>query len=457
MKQQVQQPAPISRTLQGKAKASSQASVSDVLQAYKKDISQRQEIEDDDELLQGKFETTQRDELEDDELLQGKFETAQRDELDDDELLQGKFETAQRDELEDDELLQGKFETTQRDELEDDELLQGKFETTQRKEAPNNTGLPDNLKAGVEQLSGLDMSDVKVHYNSSKPASVQAYAYTQGTDINVAPGQEKHLGHEAWHVAQQKQGRVQPTTTVGGMAVNDNIGLENEADVMGGKAVQMKLDQNISSAGDSSVAQKKANEMQGFGFVDNKRHERILQRVLYNPDTDQGVEWNALRANLENLLEVNNIEDARRISIIEFLNRSEDDWFGTDNQLENVVRFNALITIRYHIDHVQDYIMEFNLNIENYLYDQDVNLTQNEKDWVLNNRNNQFVGAGEQVGQFAEVHHVTHAGGAGNSIWWIVVEGRMKVVACGRHTGNDNNSYAFQTKAGGFPRTYNRI
>jgi hypothetical protein len=215
-----------------------------VLQAYKKDISQRQEIEDD-------------------------------------ELLQGKFETAQRDELEDDELLQGKFETAQREELEDDELLQGKFETTQRQEAPNNTGLPDNLKAGVEQLSGLDMSDVRVHYNSAKPASVQAHAYTQGTDIHVAPGQEKHLGHEAWHVAQQKQGRVQPTTAVGGMAVNDNAGLEREADVMGGKALQMKQEENRSWAVANSVGQKKSNVKQGFGFVDN-RPKAIVQRLLHD-------------------------------------------------------------------------------------------------------------------------------------------------------------------------------
>ena len=74
----------------------------------------------------------------------------------------------------------------------------------------NNTGLPDRLKAGVESLSGLAMDDVRVHYNSAKPAEVQALAYTQGTDIHVGPGQEQHLPHEAWHVAQQKQGRVSP-------------------------------------------------------------------------------------------------------------------------------------------------------------------------------------------------------------------------------------------------------
>ena len=105
---------------------------------------------------------------------------------------------------------------------------------------PNNTGMPDNLKAGIESLSGFSMDDVRVHYNSSKPATVQALAYTQGTDIHVAPGQEKCLPHEAWHVAQQMAGRVSPTTNINGMPVNDNAALEHEADVMGEKAMQRK-------------------------------------------------------------------------------------------------------------------------------------------------------------------------------------------------------------------------
>ncbi len=79
----------------------------------------------------------------------------------------------------------------------------------QRKE--NRSGLPDNLKAGVEKLSGYSMDDVTVHYNSAKPAILQAHAYAQGTDIHLGPGQEKHLPHEAWHVVQQKQGRVKAT------------------------------------------------------------------------------------------------------------------------------------------------------------------------------------------------------------------------------------------------------
>lgn len=103
----------------------------------------------------------------------------------------------------------------------------------------NNTGLPDQLKTGIESFSGYAMDDVSVHYNSAKPAQLQALAYTQGTDIHVAPGQERHLPHEAWHVVQQMEGRVRPTMQMKGVGLNDDVGLEHEADAMGTKALQM--------------------------------------------------------------------------------------------------------------------------------------------------------------------------------------------------------------------------
>ena len=136
---------------------------------------------------------------------------------------------------EEEDALQGKFaDTVQREEDEEERVQMKADETAQRK--PNNTGLPDNLKAGVENLSGFSMDSVNVHYNSSQPATVQALAYTQGTDIHVAPGQEQHLPHEAWHGAQLMAGRVEPTTEIGGMPVNDSVALEHEADVMGAQA-----------------------------------------------------------------------------------------------------------------------------------------------------------------------------------------------------------------------------
>lgn len=145
---------------------------------------QRQEIPEEEEPLQGKMaETVQRQEIpEDEEPLQGKLiEPIQRQEPEEDEKLQMKPVT-QRQEIPEEEPLQGRMiGTVQRQEVpEEEEPLQTKRE--------NNTGMPDSLKAGVESLSGIDMSDVRVHYNSSKPAEVEALAYTQGTSIHVASG-----------------------------------------------------------------------------------------------------------------------------------------------------------------------------------------------------------------------------------------------------------------------------
>lgn len=164
----------------------------------------------------------------------------QRVSEEDEETMQGKFDSSfQRMEDEDEEPLQGKFESpVQRISDEDEDSIQCKFDKPIQKK--NETGMPDILKAGIESLSGFSMDDVRVHYNSIKPATIQALAYTQGTDIHVAPGQEKYLPHEAWHVAQQMAGRVSPTTNINGMPVNDSVELEHEADIMGEKAVQFK-------------------------------------------------------------------------------------------------------------------------------------------------------------------------------------------------------------------------
>ncbi|MES2554637.1 MAG: DUF4157 domain-containing protein [Bacteroidota bacterium] len=142
----------------------------------------------------------------------------------------------------------------------------------------NNTGLPDNLKSGIENLSGYSMNDVKVHYNSDKPAQLNAHAYAQGSAIHLAPGQEKHLAHEAWHVVQQKQGRVQATKQLKGkVAINDDTSLEHEADVMGAKALQSpstpitKPAENGSSTSGNRIQQKAILP----------ENERIVQRIVH--------------------------------------------------------------------------------------------------------------------------------------------------------------------------------
>jgi hypothetical protein len=91
--------------------------------------------------------------------------------------------------------------------------------------AKDKRGLPDKLKADIENLSGMNLDDVKVHYNSPLPAQRQAVAYAQGNDIHVAPGQEQRVPHEAWHVVQQRGGRVSTTG-------RSHIGLSSDPDTL---------------------------------------------------------------------------------------------------------------------------------------------------------------------------------------------------------------------------------
>jgi hypothetical protein len=120
-----------------------------------------------------------------------------------------------------------------------DGALPAEASLAQREEKTNDTGLPAQLKSGIENLSGLSMDHVQVHYDSPQPARLDAHAYAQGSDIHLAPGQERHLPHEAWHVVQQAQGRVRPTLQMkDGAAVNDDDTLEREADLLGQRAAQ---------------------------------------------------------------------------------------------------------------------------------------------------------------------------------------------------------------------------
>ena len=129
-------------------------------------------------------------------------------------------------------------------------------------QSENKTGMPDSLKAGLEKLSGLDLSDVRVHKNSTHPAQLNAHAYAKGKEIHLAPGQDHHLPHEGWHVVQQMQGRVAATTQMkqggGSVGINDSKHLEAEADRMGSMAKSMGASQSARGA----VTQRQATQHQ---------------------------------------------------------------------------------------------------------------------------------------------------------------------------------------------------
>jgi len=117
--------------------------------------------------------------------------------------------------------------------------------------------LPTALKKGMEQLTGLDLSQVKVHYQSIMPNLVLAHGYAQGDQIYLAQGQERHLPHELGHVVQQKWGMVQATTQVNGIAVNDDPRLEQHATQLGNMALALQLAPFNSLLKKGSFANKK--------------------------------------------------------------------------------------------------------------------------------------------------------------------------------------------------------
>lgn len=155
------------------------------------------------------------------------------------------------------------------------------------RQATEGSPLPEHLKERLEQGTGFSMDDVRIHYHSDKPAELGALAYTQGADIFIGPGQEKHLEHELGHVVQQKQGKVRPTTHIEGIPVNDASDLEMTAERIGQGRVPQFCQENCGEAADDTY-----NDL-----------EPVVQRMLFtnimrddkkfkiNEDTDLGTLW----------------------------------------------------------------------------------------------------------------------------------------------------------------------
>jgi hypothetical protein len=112
-----------------------------------------------------------------------------------------------------------------------------------KKDSGSPNKMPGHVQQKMESTMNADFSDVNIHVGS-KASSVGALAYAQGNDIHFAQGKfnpdtnsgQQLLGHELAHVVQQRQGRVKATTSVNGLPVNDDKGLEKEADTLGAKA-----------------------------------------------------------------------------------------------------------------------------------------------------------------------------------------------------------------------------
>jgi hypothetical protein len=87
------------------------------------------------------------------------------------------------------------------------------------------------VRTNMEGALGADLGDVRVHRGgeaSSSAASVQARAYTVGSDVvlgnDVNPASQegqKTLAHELTHVVQQRSGPVDGTPAPGGIQLSD--------------------------------------------------------------------------------------------------------------------------------------------------------------------------------------------------------------------------------------------
>lgn len=102
------------------------------------------------------------------------------------------------------------------------------------------TKLTGNVLDKVNGAVGMDLKDVRVHASSEKAVDAGALAFAQGNEIHFAPGQynpdtkkgQELIAHEAAHIKQQAEGRVQADGEVAGMSLNSQDKHEKEADAV---------------------------------------------------------------------------------------------------------------------------------------------------------------------------------------------------------------------------------
>jgi len=107
------------------------------------------------------------------------------------------------------------------------------------------SALPEAVQSKMGPAFGADFSSVRVH-EGAHVSALGALAYTQGSNVHFAPGNydphgargQELIGHELAHVVQQSEGRVAPTLQAAGLGINDDAGLEREADEMGARAAR---------------------------------------------------------------------------------------------------------------------------------------------------------------------------------------------------------------------------
>lgn len=201
--------------------------------------------------------------------------------------------------------------------------------------AKNTTGIPDKLKRQFETYSGLSFDGVKVHYNSDRPRQMQALAYTQADQVYIAPGQERHLGHELGHIVQQRRGQVRATGSLNGQAVNDNPALEKEADTMASHvsgclthAEETEKSGWYPSAS-GGIVQRKLNVLDFSKGLGGQQETTDSHVVIYQMSAPEGKDITDL--NKENFEQIQAVDEQTKKGLIFIGNVKLDDFAGCDS------------------------------------------------------------------------------------------------------------------------------
>jgi hypothetical protein len=155
-------------------------------------------------------------------------------------------------------------------------------------ESPN--GLPKELRLQMEDSLGHDFSTVQIVRDSQEALASGAEAFAAGDTLHFAPGfynpasaeGRALIGHELAHIVQQREGRVQASSEVNGMPLNDDHGLESEAASLGAKAAENNI------AGKSKEAERKMDGLQKAGNVSLRVGKKVMQRNIFSNAWDWG-------------------------------------------------------------------------------------------------------------------------------------------------------------------------
>src|SRR2546429_5056842 len=153
--------------------------------------------------------------------------------------------------------------------------------------------LDGDTKGFMESRMGADFSDVRVHTDakaSESARSVQAHAYTVGSDVVFQSGQytpendsgKRMLAHELTHVVQQRSGPVAGTPAPGGIQISHpSDRFEQAAESSADRVMSSASAQAPTSAGPAPASVQREEE-------DEELQGSFVQRAAEDEEELQG-------------------------------------------------------------------------------------------------------------------------------------------------------------------------